>query len=564
MLHGFSVTTLAVLSPAGISGAAAGGVDSTGDGSGTSNSSSSRAATGQAGSQTEASSPGHAADAPPGVVPILCWGARTDRLSELATGEEFERMQRELRQAPHGDCFELVADPDGTVGSLIAGLVQVQPHVLHISAHAGVPGAAPDAAMGARDVELPNGRRAGIYAPDDPDTPRLVSGHSLARMIKASAPGVRVAVLVCCHSDEMVADLLGVVDIVIAMADSIGDKAALSFSPAFVRGLAHDWSVGRAFDQAVGTLAGLPDERQPKLWPRKGIDPHELHLIREPRTQEALPRPEFDTGEAMSLLRVPTLRVSLVTAALALALFTVGAVAAALWSHEAGRQTVPPSPPAPVHSRAEAVRPAPGPATPEALASDAREMPDRTPSEAPGQRPGSQQRRIVAPDALPVRAPDPPANAGPPRQPLTAPAVDIALRATAILTAAGRKDPADEVTRGQVHRGVRDAVELLRGCYEDQLLYTPTLWGDVRARFSIGVDGRVDDSTATGLGDAVNSCVAAVIRSLVFPRGDSRVLVTYPFHFRLVPRPRGHRGVSPALEVGAPAVGRLRGQPGGT
>jgi len=209
-------------------------------------------------------------------------------------------------------------------------------------------------------------------------------------------------------------------------------------------------------------------------------------------------------------------------------------------------------------------RPAAEPASPGASVAGAsrvgaNEMPDGAPRGALGPLPGSKQNRVVTIRALPGRGPEPSTGARPPRQPLTAPTTDELRHAPTIATVAGRGSPADELTRDQVRRGVRDAVDRLRGCYEDQLLFTPALAGTIRARFSIGVDGRVASATATGLGDAVDYCVAAVIRNLVFRGSNSGVLVNYPLVFRLVRRPHGHRGVTPALEVGAPAVGRLPG-----
>lgn len=88
--------------------------------------------------------------------------------------------------------------------------------------------------------------------------------------------------------------------------------------------------------------------------------------------------------------------------------------------------------------------------------------------------------------------------------------------------------------RADIRRVVQRHLVPIRHCYERQLAVTPDLAGTVRARFTIGKDGRVLDASASGMGPAVDDCVAGVIRRITFPapRGGGIVTVTYPFTFR--------------------------------
>ena len=54
------------------------------------------------------------------------------------------------------------------------------------------------------------------------------------------------------------------------------------------------------------------------------------------------------------------------------------------------------------------------------------------------------------------------------------------------------------------------------------------------AQFTIDSSGKVVASTATGLDQAVASCVAGVIQTIEFPayEGDGTIQVTYPFTFQ--------------------------------
>jgi hypothetical protein len=391
----------------------------------------------------------------------------------------------------------------------------------------------------------------GLYLADDKDGLRFVPDASLAAMIEDAAPGARVAVLDGCHGDPLADAVLRAVGCVVAMPGRIDDEAVASFSPAFHRTLGNGRSVGTAFDQAVATLASLPDEQLPKLRWRDGVNPYQLYLRRGARTPEWLPRAVLGTGETASRQPAPTLRIGLIVAVIALMLFAVGAAAATFWIHETERPTAQSSSPAPAPLRADASRLAREPASPEALlpAPDAKRPPTAPPL-------------AVAGGALQGRAPEPAASAGPPRQQLTAPTTDVSRSAPPIATAADRARAPYELGKQTVRRFVLREIDQLRGCYEDQLRIAPTLSGIVVAQFLVGPGGVVTASSARGLGDAVDFCVAGVLRDIRFPSSESSVLVRYPLHFQLA-KPRPGARATPTIGVDVPVVQRAPIGPGG-
>lgn len=87
--------------------------------------------------------------------------------------------------------------------------------------------------------------------------------------------------------------------------------------------------------------------------------------------------------------------------------------------------------------------------------------------------------------------------------------------------------------RAIIRRYVMRSIGRIRFCYEKALLGDPSLKGTVTAKFTIGRDGHVSGSTASGLTPAVASCVAEAIAAIQFPRPDGAlsVTVTYPFAF---------------------------------
>jgi len=70
----------------------------------------------------------------------------------------------------------------------------------------------------------------------------------------------------------------------------------------------------------------------------------------------------------------------------------------------------------------------------------------------------------------------------------------------------------------------------LQHCFEKELHATVGLQGTVTLAFTIGADGRVSMSSATGLGNTnVETCMAGVIKAIEFPKPKSgEVTATYP------------------------------------
>ena len=74
-----------------------------------------------------------------------------------------------------------------------------------------------------------------------------------------------------------------------------------------------------------------------------------------------------------------------------------------------------------------------------------------------------------------------------------------------------------DLDRAIVLRYVKRQREKLAYCYEKQLLVTPGLHGELVLEFTIGADGKVTTSTASGVDPTVASCAAEVIQNVEFP-----------------------------------------------
>ena len=88
-----------------------------------------------------------------------------------------------------------------------------------------------------------------------------------------------------------------------------------------------------------------------------------------------------------------------------------------------------------------------------------------------------------------------------------------------------------DLDKAIIRRYIKRNIAKLRYCYEKELLAKPKIKGTLKASFTIGVDGKVTSSTATGIKDAeVERCYAAVIQAIEFPKPkQGEVTVVYPF-----------------------------------
>lgn len=165
------------------------------------------------------------------------------------------------------------------------------------------------------------------------------------------------------------------------------------------------------------------------------------------------------------------------------------------------------------------------------------------------------QKPVPANRAPQRRASGEQAHSGASQPRLTAPTTDVLRYAPVSATAVtGRDRSMDEIDKQRVRRAVLDHADLLQKCYEDQLQVDPDLSGRVQVSFVISDRGDVLSASATGLGDAVDYCVAGQIARIVFsPRRDgSSVVVNYPLRFQRT-QPRGALGSS-TVELGTPTV----------
>lgn len=101
-----------------------------------------------------------------------------------------------------------------------------------------------------------------------------------------------------------------------------------------------------------------------------------------------------------------------------------------------------------------------------------------------------------------------------------------------------------DLDKAIIRRYVKRNLQKLMYCYEKELLHKPTLRGTVTAEFTIGPDGLVSASTASGIGNTdVETCIAGVLKAIEFPKpkGNGPVTVKYPLTFQPAEPPAGKK-----------------------
>lgn len=146
-----------------------------------------------------------------------------------------------------------------TAVKVMRELDRIQPHILHVSCHGDVAG-----------LTLVDERGEA----DPFDKSRVLEALELAR-------GLRLVVLMACHSVELAEEATSHVDVAVGMAGEVPDEDAPVFSEAFYLALAQDFSVKEAFDRALAALRTVGgDHEVPKLFVREGVSVSDVRFGR--------------------------------------------------------------------------------------------------------------------------------------------------------------------------------------------------------------------------------------------------------------------------------------------
>ncbi|GAC1392727.1 MAG: hypothetical protein NVSMB38_17290 [Ktedonobacteraceae bacterium] len=138
---------------------------------------------------------------------------------------------------------------------MIQYLNQHKPQIVHFSGHGSQTGE--------------------IILVDSSGSPKPVSPRAIKALFTTLRDNIQLVVLNACYSRLQAEAIIEIIDCVIGMNDTIGDRAATIFAASFYRAIGFGRSVQEAFDQgkAALLLEGIPEESTPELVVKAGVDP---------------------------------------------------------------------------------------------------------------------------------------------------------------------------------------------------------------------------------------------------------------------------------------------------
>ncbi len=182
----------------------------------------------------------------------------------LRTAAEVRSVQNELRGSAYRESVELINKPAADTKSILDGINDHRPQIVHFSGHGG-----------GESIWLDDGKvENSVGQPMD--------FALLAETLGATDAPPTLLVLNACDTLKGAQELLQAVKVVIAMSDSISDIGAATFAAQFYAAIASGQPITAALKQGKVAMKGamLSDAHLPEIIHRKDIDPSKLVLAR--------------------------------------------------------------------------------------------------------------------------------------------------------------------------------------------------------------------------------------------------------------------------------------------
>jgi hypothetical protein len=195
---------------------------------------------------------------------ILFLAANPIDSSPLRLAAEQRDIERKLESSEMRADIALTSVFAARPSDLLLQMNKIRPQILHFSGH------------GASSGE--------IILESETGEAKAVGPSALKALFESFRPQLQIVVLNSCYSADQADAFTEIVDAVIAMKDSIGDRAAIAFASAFYSALGFGRSVSEAFKQGriAILLEGVPDADVPALLHRETSDPSKLTLETSP------------------------------------------------------------------------------------------------------------------------------------------------------------------------------------------------------------------------------------------------------------------------------------------
>jgi len=195
------------------------------------------------------------------MIRVLFFASNPDNTSPLKLDEEIRSITEKIRASEYRDILELKSLWAVRPDDLLQALNEHKPQIVHFSGHGSVAGE--------------------IVLMDDSRQSKPVSATALKMLFTTLKDNIRVVVLNACYSRIQAEAIIEVIDCIVGMNTTIGDRAATIFAASFYRAIGFRRSVQEAFEQGKTALLleGIPEHDIPELLVKPGVDPASLCLI---------------------------------------------------------------------------------------------------------------------------------------------------------------------------------------------------------------------------------------------------------------------------------------------
>jgi hypothetical protein len=193
---------------------------------------------------------------------VLYLTANPDKAHFLRVDEEVRQVQGAVRGSAYRDNISLEYRPAADLDSLIEGLNDHRPRIVHFSGHGYNGGIAVDSPkVGKRPV-------------------KTVSFELLAKALSATDAPPEIIVLNACNSAGARKAFLPPAKIIVVMRNSVSDLAATAFAARFYAAVAAGQSVKSAFEQGkiAVEMVSLNEADTPDLLVASGVNPAKIVL----------------------------------------------------------------------------------------------------------------------------------------------------------------------------------------------------------------------------------------------------------------------------------------------
>jgi hypothetical protein len=182
--------------------------------------------------------------------------------NDLRVEAEVRRVQEAIRGSEFRDNVNVQYRPAADIGTLLDGLNDLKPQIVHFSGHSGPSGLAMDKGKVGKSSS------------------QSVSFDLLAKAMAATDHPPRLVVLNSCDSSSARNALLKLGLIVVSMKTSISDIAAVAFAPRFYAAVAGGQSIRSAYRQGAVAVehASIGEADTPELFNPANVNPGNVKL----------------------------------------------------------------------------------------------------------------------------------------------------------------------------------------------------------------------------------------------------------------------------------------------